>query len=66
MSFRRIQERNHGMKTFLTLAAAGLFALSTIATATACEYGVGKTVQISKPVTTAEAPIVTPKPKPES
>ena len=54
------------MKTFLTLSAAGLFALSTIATATACEYGVGKTVQISKPVTTAEAPIVTPKPKPES
>ena len=54
------------MKTFVTVAAAGLFALSFIATASACEYGVGKTAEISKPVTTAEAPIMTPKPKPES
>ncbi len=51
------------MKSFVILAAAGLFALSTIGTAGAC--GFGKTVSISKPVTTAEAPIVTPAPKPE-
>lgn len=54
------------MKTFVTMAAAGLFALSTLATASACEYGMGKTAEISKPVTTAEAPIMTPAPKPES
>lgn len=54
------------MKTFATIAAAGLFALSTIATAGACGFGHGKTADVSKPVTTAEAPIITPKPKPES
>jgi hypothetical protein len=53
------------MKTLLTFAAAGLFALSTVATASACGYGQGKTAEISKPVTTAEAPIMTPTPKPE-
>ena len=53
------------MKTFATFAAAGLFALSTIATASACEFGHGKTADISKPVTTAEAPITTPTPTPE-
>lgn len=52
------------MKTFTIIAAAGLFALSTIATASACG-GYGKTAEVSKPVTTAEAPIITPKPKPE-
>ena len=53
------------MKTFIAITAAGLFGLSLIATASACEYG-GKVAEISKPVTTAEAPISTPKPKPES
>ncbi len=53
------------MKTFVTFAAAGLFALSTIATASACGFSSGKTAEISKPVTTAEAPIMTPTPKPE-
>ena len=51
------------MKTFLIFAAAGLFALSTVATVSACNYHDGKTAGISKPVTTAEAPIVTPKPE---
>jgi len=54
------------MKTLVTIAAAGLLALSTVATASACEYGIGKTAEISKPVTTAEAPVMTPTPKPES
>jgi len=54
------------MKTLVTIAAVGLLALLTVATASACEYGVGKTAEISKPVTTAEAPVVTPTPKPES
>jgi len=50
------------MKCFLGLAAAGLFALSTIATASAeCAPG-HKSVSTSKPVTTADAPVVTPKP----
>jgi len=53
------------MKTFVTIAAAGLFALSTIAAASACGFGHGKTAEISKPVTTAGAPIMTPAPKPE-
>ncbi len=53
------------MKTFVTIAAAGLFVLSTIATASACSHGLGITADISKLVTTAEAPILTPKPKPE-
>ena len=53
------------MKIFVTIAAAGLFALSTIATASACSHGFGKTAEMSKPVTTAEAPIMTPTPKPE-
>jgi hypothetical protein len=53
------------MKTFVTIAAAGLFALSTMATASACGFGAGKTAEISKPVTTAAAPIMTPTPKPE-
>ena len=53
------------MKTFVIFAAASLFALSTIATASACGFGQGKTAEISKPVTTAEAPIMTPTPKPE-
>ena len=53
------------MKTLVTVAAAGLFALSTITTAGACGFGQGKTAEMSKPVTTAEAPIMTPTPKPE-
>lgn len=53
------------MKTFVSIAAAGLFALSTIAAASACGYHDGKTAEISKPVTTAEVPIMTPTPKPE-
>jgi hypothetical protein len=53
------------MKTFVTIAAAGLFALSTIATASACGFDAGKTAEMSKPVTTAEAPVMTPTPKPE-
>ena len=53
------------MKAFVSIAAAGLFALSTIAVASACGWSGGKTAEISKPVTTAEAPIMTPKPKPE-
>ena len=53
------------MKTFIAFAAAGLFGLSLITTVNACEYG-GKTAEMSKSVTTAEAPIMTPKPKPES
>ena len=52
------------MKTFVALAAAGLFGLSIVTAASACEYG-GKVAEISKPLTTAEAPITTPKPKPE-
>jgi hypothetical protein len=54
------------MKTFTAIAAAGLFALSTVSTVSACEYGGGKTAEVSKPITTATAPIMTPKPKPES
>ena len=50
------------MKYLLGLAAAGLFAVSTIAAATAeCSDG-HKSVQITKPVTTVEAPATTPKP----
>lgn len=50
------------MKYLLGLAAAGLFAVSTIAVASAeCAPG-HKSVSISKPVTTAQAPVVTPKP----
>jgi len=54
------------MKTFATMAAVGLFALSAITAAGACGFGHGKTAEISKPVTTAEAPIMTPAPKPDS
>lgn len=54
------------MKTLVTIAAAGVLTLSTVATASACEYGIGKTAEISKPVTTAEAPVMTPTSKPES
>jgi len=32
--------------------------------ASACSWSGGKTADISKPVKTAEAPIMTPKPKP--
>jgi ABC-type Co2+ transport system permease subunit len=50
------------MKYLLGLAAAGLFAVSTIAVASAeCSSG-HKSVSTSKPVTTAEAPVITPKP----
>lgn len=52
------------MKFFLTIAAAGLFALSTMGGALAeCGGHAPKTAEISKPVTTAEAPVVTPKPE---
>jgi hypothetical protein len=50
------------MKYFLGLAAAGLFALSTIAAANACSAHDHKSVEISKPVTTAEGPVTAPKP----
>ena len=53
------------MKTFVAYAVSGLFSLSIVAAASACEFG-GKTAEISKPVTTAEAPIMTPKPQPDS
>lgn len=52
------------MKTIVTYAAAGLFAVSMAAAANACGWSGGKTADISKPMTTAEAPIMTPKPKP--
>jgi len=50
------------MKTIMTLAAAGLLALSTVGTANACGVN-GKTAEVSKPVKTAIAPIMTPKPE---
>jgi len=51
------------MKTILSIAAAGLFALSTLATAYACSgHPSGHTAEISKPVTTAGTPIMTPRP----
>ena len=52
------------MKVILTVAAAALFALSTIGGALAeCAGHAPKTAEISTPVTTAEAPIVAPKPE---
>jgi hypothetical protein len=52
------------MKVFLTIAAAGLFALSTIGGALAeCAGHAPKTAEISTPVNKAEAPVVTPKPE---
>jgi hypothetical protein len=52
------------MKTITALAAAGLFAVSTMAGALACAgHPAGHTADISKPVTTADAPVMTPKPK---
>ena len=51
------------MKYVLTITAAGLFALSSMATAIACGAHDHKTAEISKPVTTAEAPVMTPKPE---
>jgi len=52
------------MKYVLSIAAAGLFALSTLAAANACSgHPAGHTADISKPVTTAQTPIVTPAPK---
>jgi len=50
------------MKTILSIAAAGLFALSTLASANACGGHPSHTADISKPVTTAETPIMTPRP----
>jgi hypothetical protein len=61
---RRIHERNRDMKTIVTYTAAGLFVLSMATVASACGMSEGKTAGISKPMTTAEAPIMTPKPKP--
>ena len=52
------------MKTYVTIVAAGLFALASISTATACGFH-SKTADISKPVSTAEGPVMTPAPKPE-
>lgn len=52
------------MKYLLSVTAAGFFALATITAAHACGGGHGKSVSISKPVNTAEMPIMTPKPKP--
>ena len=50
------------MKYLLGIAAAGLFALSTIAVASAdCSPG-HKSVKITKPVTTAQGTVITPKP----
>jgi hypothetical protein len=52
------------MKTFTALAAAGLFAVATTVSALACEgHPAGHTADISKPITTADAPVMTPKPK---
>ena len=51
------------MRYLLATAAAGVLALSTIAAANACSVHQQKSVEISKPVTTVEAPVVTPKPK---
>ncbi len=52
------------MKTVVTIAAAGLFALSTAGAALAeCAGHAPKTAEISTPVTKAEAPVVTPKPE---
>lgn len=53
------------MKTYVTIVAAGLFALASISTATACGFHSSKTADISKPVSTAQGPIITPAPKPE-
>lgn len=46
----------------MTLAAAGLLAVLTVATVNACGIH-GKTAEVSKPVKTAIAPIMTPKPE---
>ncbi|NKB21298.1 MAG: hypothetical protein GKS01_12460 [Alphaproteobacteria bacterium] len=51
------------MKYLLSVTAAGFFALATITAAHACGGGHGKTAGISKPVTTADMPIMTPRPK---
>ena len=55
------------MKYFLTIAAAGVFALSTVGAtvgvANACGAHDHKSAQISKPVTTAESPVMTPQPE---
>ena len=51
------------MKSIVSIAAACLFMLATVATAGACDmHGTSRTAEISKPVTTAETPVVAPKP----
>ena len=52
------------MKTIITYVASGLFVLSLATSAGACGFGKDKMADVSKPVKTAEAPIMTPKPKP--
>jgi hypothetical protein len=52
------------MKTFTALAAAGLLAVSTMGSALACSaHPEGHTADAGKPVATADAPVMTPKPK---
>lgn len=59
---RYSQGKAQVMKYLLGIAAAGLFALSTIAAASAdCSPG-HKSVKITKPVTTAQGTVITPKP----
>lgn len=51
------------MHRLTTFAVAGLFAAAVSTSAIACSGHKSHTADISKPATTAEAPISTPKPK---
>jgi len=52
------------MKTIIGIAAAGQLALATTVSAVACEdHPAGRTADISKAVTTADAPVMTPNPE---